>query len=201
MKFSLSRSTGTKSKSGKKFGSSGRTSWSALAFHQLTGTVTRLGRLRLPSLRPTLRLQRARPHHLNHRRHLVLRLLGVREYVAALLRVHPRYAVSARLTLSVIAISFPEDVHGLTYSRLLCSLNAIGASGLSIVSHAFCTSTSRMALRETFLSVDLEPRVATSQTVATPYLRLVRTGMLSAGYAREQREALDRARGRRPPKE
>ena len=65
-----------------------------------------------------------------------------------------------------------------------------------MVSHAFCTSTSRMALRETFLRVDLEPRVATSlahisieshrsaafaerediyQTVATPYLRDVST--------------------------
>ena len=32
-----------------------------------------------------------------------------------------------------------------------------------------------MALRETFLSVDLEPSVATSQTVATPYLREVKT--------------------------
>ncbi len=52
----------------------------------------------------------------------------------------------------------------------------MGASGRSIVSHAFCTSTSRMALRETCLCVDLEPRVATSQTVATPYLREVRTG-------------------------
>jgi len=31
-------------------------------------------------------------------------------------------------------------------------------------------------LRETRLWVDLEPRVATSQTVATPYLREVRTG-------------------------
>lgn len=31
-----------------------------------------------------------------------------------------------------------------------------------IVSHAFATLTSRMALRETFLRLDLEPRVATS---------------------------------------
>lgn len=80
-----------------------------------------------------------------------------------------------------------------TYSRLLCSLSAIGASGVAIVSHAFCTSTSRMALRETFFSEDFEPSVATSlssnvseatqyhsrdnayQTVATPYLREVRT--------------------------
>jgi hypothetical protein len=52
----------------------------------------------------------------------------------------------------------------------------MGASGVMTVSQAFSTSTSRMALRETFLRVDLEPSVATSQTVATPYLRLVRTG-------------------------
>jgi len=52
----------------------------------------------------------------------------------------------------------------------------MGASGRSMVSHAFCTSTSRMALRETRLCVDLARRVATSQTVATPYLRDVRTG-------------------------
>lgn len=31
-----------------------------------------------------------------------------------------------------------------------------------MVSHALATSTSRMALRETFLRVDLEPSVATS---------------------------------------
>lgn len=37
-----------------------------------------------------------------------------------------------------------------------------------------------MALRDTRLSVDFEPSVATSQTVATPYLRLVRTSGMSA---------------------
>lgn len=51
---------------------------------------------------------------------------------------------------------------GTAHSRLLCNLKAIGAAGVMIVSHAFCTSTSRIALRETFLSEDLEPRVATS---------------------------------------
>lgn len=44
-----------------------------------------------------------------------------------------------------------------------------------MVAQAFWTSTSTMALRVTFLRLDLDPRVATSQTVATPYLRDVRT--------------------------
>lgn len=51
----------------------------------------------------------------------------------------------------------------------------MGASGATIVSHAFATSTLRMAFRVTFFSEDFAPRVATSQTVATPYLREVRT--------------------------
>jgi hypothetical protein len=48
------------------------------------------------------------------------------------------------------------------YRRLLCNLNAIGASGWMMVSHAFLTFTSRIAFRLTFLVVDFEPRVATS---------------------------------------
>lgn len=39
---------------------------------------------------------------------------------------------------------------------------AIGATGSMMVSHVLTTSTSRMALRDTFLRVDFEPRVATS---------------------------------------
>jgi hypothetical protein len=49
-----------------------------------------------------------------------------------------------------------------TYSKLLCNLNAIGASGSMIVSQAFLTSTPRIALRVTFLAVDFAPRVATN---------------------------------------
>lgn len=49
-----------------------------------------------------------------------------------------------------------------------------------MVSQALRTLTSRMALRVTRLSVDLEPNVATSHIVATPYLRSVRTTEWSA---------------------
>lgn len=38
----------------------------------------------------------------------------------------------------------------------------MGAAGSMMVSHVFTTSTSRMALRETFFRVDFEPSVATS---------------------------------------
>lgn len=48
------------------------------------------------------------------------------------------------------------------YSRLLCSLNAMGASGSMMVLHAFLTSTLRMAFFEIFLVLDFAPRVATN---------------------------------------
>jgi hypothetical protein len=49
-----------------------------------------------------------------------------------------------------------------TYRRLLDKRSAIGAAGSMMVSHVLDTSTSRMALRETFFRFDFEPRVATS---------------------------------------
>jgi hypothetical protein len=49
-----------------------------------------------------------------------------------------------------------------TYSRLLCSLSAIGASGCMIVSQALGTLTPMIAFRLTFLKTDFEPRVATN---------------------------------------
>ena len=81
------------------------------------------------------------------------------------------------------------------YKRLLCRRSANGTSGVMMVSQAFGTSTSTICLRVIFLvKVDLAPNVATSlfeepiiprktpgprsethHTVATPYLRCVRT--------------------------
>lgn len=49
-----------------------------------------------------------------------------------------------------------------THSKLLCNLSAIGASGSIIVSHAFLTLTSKIALRVTFFVLDFAPRVATN---------------------------------------
>lgn len=93
------------------------------------------------------------------RPHASLRRLGVSEDVAALLRVDARDAVSARVVRGFNAC---ESRAWVTYSRLLDSLSAIGATGSMMVSHVAATSTSRMALRETFFRFDLEPRVATS---------------------------------------
>ena len=50
----------------------------------------------------------------------------------------------------------------MTYRRLLCNLNAIGASGSIMVSHALLTLTSRIALRVNFFVLDFAPSVATS---------------------------------------
>lgn len=72
----------------------------------------------------------------------------------------------------------------------------MGAAGLTIVLHAFTTSTSSICLRVILFKLDLEPSVATSlqrvspshikqassgtyQTVATPYLRFVKTLLLA----------------------
>jgi hypothetical protein len=49
-----------------------------------------------------------------------------------------------------------------TYNKLLLNLNAKGAAGSMIVSHAFLILTSRSSLRLIFLDDDLGPRVATS---------------------------------------
>lgn len=80
-----------------------------------------------------------------------------------------------------------------TYSKLLCNLSAIGASGWMIMVHVFGILTSRIAFRLILLEFDREPSVATSlfmspiskvgligrvkayQTVATPPSRDVRT--------------------------
>jgi hypothetical protein len=48
------------------------------------------------------------------------------------------------------------------HRRLLDKRSAIGAAGSMMVSHVLDTSTSRMALRETFFRFDFEPSVATS---------------------------------------
>ena len=72
-------------------------------------------------------------------------------------------ALSTRRSLRDISAEARKDLFSQsTHSRLLCSLNAIGASGSMMVSHAFLTLTSRIALRVTFLVLDFAPKVATS---------------------------------------
>ena len=83
--------------------------------------------------------------------------LRVGQDIATLLRE------DARNTIAVMSMSRVQDTHILgTYSKLLCSLNAIGASGWMMMLHVFGTSTSRIAFRLTFLEFDRDPSVATS---------------------------------------
>jgi hypothetical protein len=48
------------------------------------------------------------------------------------------------------------------YNKLLCNLNAIGASGWMMVSQALGTLTLIIAFRLTFFENDFGPRVATN---------------------------------------
>lgn len=91
--------------------------------------------------------------------HVTLGDLRIREDVATLLIEDTRDAVAGiGRGLSVCT----GEAELLTHSRLLCSLNAIGASGSMIIWHVFGTLTSRIAFRLIRFDVDLEPSVATS---------------------------------------
>jgi len=98
-----------------------------------------------------------------HGKHRVPRRFRVAENIAALLCVDASDAVPGWRSVNLLALASTRLQPGLaTYRRLPDRRSAIGAAGSMIVSHVLITSTSRMALRETFLRVDFEPRVATS---------------------------------------
>ena len=71
------------------------------------------------------------------------------------------------------------------HSRLLWSLNAIGTSGVMMMPQVLGTSTSRIALRFTFLRTDLGPKVASSLPQSVPgrvlHLRFLISGRLPNG--------------------
>jgi len=91
--------------------------------------------------------------------HITLGNLRVGQDVATLLIEDTRDPV-ARTRKSVSARV--KEAEACTDSRLLCSLNAIGASGSMMIWHVFGTLTSRIAFRLILFEVDLEPSVATS---------------------------------------
>ena len=98
---------------------------------------------------------------LEHSAHPSPRRLCIIQDVTALLRVDTRDAVSD--CCQPACHEKVEATQGnASYSRLLDRRSDIGAAGSMMVSHVFTTSTSRMALRETFFRVDFEPSVATS---------------------------------------
>ena len=89
------------------------------------------------------------------------RRLCIGQDVTALLRVDARDTVPGYCQLA--CHDRVEAVRGnASYRRLLDRRSDMGAAGSMMVSHVFTTSTSRMALRETFFRVDFEPSVATS---------------------------------------
>ena len=89
------------------------------------------------------------------------RRLCIGQDVSALLRIDARDAVPKCCQLA--CHDKVETTQGITsYSRLLDRRSDMGAAGSMMVSHVFTTSTSRMALRETFFRFDFEPSVATS---------------------------------------
>jgi hypothetical protein len=89
--------------------------------------------------------------------HCIVRILRVGENIAALLQVHTRYTVPVR-----VSVVCTERYRGAAYNRLPCRRSAIGATGSTMVWHAFDTSTSRICLRLMRFKLDFEPSVATS---------------------------------------
>ena len=61
--------------------------------------------------------------------------------------------------------SLPERYPLETYSKLLCNLKAIGASGWMMMLHVFGILTLRIAFRFILLEFDRDPSVATSLSV------------------------------------
>ena len=87
--------------------------------------------------------------------------LCIGQDIAALLGVDARDTVPGYCQLA--SHDRVEAVRGnISYRRLLDRRSDIGAAGSMMVSHVFTTSTSSIALREIFFSVDFEPSVATS---------------------------------------
>jgi hypothetical protein len=89
------------------------------------------------------------------------RRLCIGQDVSALLRMDARDSVPGCCQLAC------HDKVGAvqgnaSYRRLLDRRRDMGAAGSIMVSHVLTTSTSRIALRETFFRVDFEPSVATS---------------------------------------
>lgn len=121
---------------------------------------TRLYQL-LPSLVAAHSIQSIRLESLEDGSHSGPRCLCIGQDVTALLCVDARDAVPDCCQLA--CFDNVETTQGeATHKRLLDRRSDMGAAGSMMVSHVFTTSTSRMALRETFFRFDFEPSVATS---------------------------------------
>jgi hypothetical protein len=115
----------------------------------------------LPSLVSAHSIQSIALQRFEHSKHRVPRRFRVAQDVAALLRVDASDAVPGYGSVDLLRSMRPQP-ELTAYRRLPDKRSAIGAAGSMMVSHVLITSTSRMALRETFLRFDFEPRVATS---------------------------------------
>ena len=117
----------------------------------------------LPSLVTAHSIQSIYFESLEHSTHPSSRRLCVGQDVTALLRVNARDTVPDGSPVSLACHNRVDSAQGSSsYRRLLDRRSDMGAAGSMMVSHVFTTSTSRMALRETFFRVDFEPSVATS---------------------------------------
>ena len=86
-----------------------------------------------------------------------LKYLRIRQDIATLLREDARNTIAVK-SLSRLPDRYPLE----TYSKLLCNLKAIGASGWMMMLHVFEMLTLRIAFRFILLEFGRDPSVATS---------------------------------------
>lgn len=115
----------------------------------------------LPSLVAAHSIQSICLESLEDGSHTGPRSLCISQDVTALLRVNTSDAVPdcCQLECHDKLEATEEET---THRRLLDRRSDMGAAGSIMVSQVLTTSTSRMALRETFFRFDFEPSVATS---------------------------------------
>ncbi len=86
--------------------------------------------------------------------------MGIGKNVVTLIEINLGHAIAGGKRISMRIVELARRWRA--DRRLLESRKAIGTTGSMMVSQAFLTSTSMIALREMRLVVDFEPSVATS---------------------------------------